>query len=92
MADANSKLDSNDNIYILDHLEVSAANGDFDWTNDKTDNSVSVSYLYDKLVVHSNTDWASRTASDTPFVQDITGKTFNNCDYFFLFCNTSFNK
>ena len=54
IADAISKLDTNNNDYNLDLLKISAPNGDFDWTTDNAEGSVSVSNLYDKLVVKSN--------------------------------------
>ena len=72
IADAISKLDTNNNDYNLDLLKISAPNGDFDWTTDDAEGSVSVSNLYDKLVVKSNKKWASRTKADT-INQDITG-------------------
>jgi len=74
IADAISKLDTNNNDYNLDLLKISAPNGDFDWTTDNAEGSVSVSNLYDKLVVKSNKKWASRTKADT-INQDITGDT-----------------
>ena len=62
-----SALDSNNNSYNLDLLELSGAG--LDWTSDS---ETSVSHLYRKLVVRSDRDWASRESMDS-VSQQITG-------------------
>merc|ERR1719474_950524 len=65
LSSAISKLDSNDNNYNLDELTLTGLTANLDWTNDKTDQSNSVSYLYDNLVVRSNYDWLNRNSIAT---------------------------
>ncbi|MBP94359.1 hypothetical protein CMK18_00225 [Candidatus Poribacteria bacterium] len=70
-------LDSNTNKYNLELLTLTGPTADLDWSNDKTDQSISVSYLYDNLVVHSNKDWLNRNNVAIKN-QEITGDTTLN--------------
>ena len=71
MSSVLSDLSSNDNNYSLALLHMTAAEADFDWTNDNADLQ-DVSYLYDNLVVKSDADWTSRDDSVT-IDQEIRG-------------------
>merc|ERR1719447_1243540 len=77
MAAVLNGLDENGNNYNLNLLTLTENDADFDWTNDKTDQSISVSYLYDNLVVRSDKDWLSRNTADTK-EQVINGDTTLN--------------
>lgn len=64
-------LESNNNSYNLDQLELAEAGANLDWVTDSEGDSL-VSELYRNLVVRSDQDWSSRD-SNTTAQQEISG-------------------